>query len=128
MNKGSESSEEKFPVPYKEALIRQLLEGLGEDSCREGLIDTPKRVIKSFDKLYGGYKQKPEDVLTFFESEDDSQIILLKNIEVYSMCEHHMLPFFGKAHIAYLPNKRIVGISKLARLLEVFARRLQIQE
>ncbi|MFA5652426.1 MAG: GTP cyclohydrolase I FolE [Candidatus Paceibacterota bacterium] len=110
-------------------IIRQL-QFIGEDVTREGLIDTPSRVIKSWKKLYEGYSKKPEDVLTTFSADGYDQIILLKDIELYSTCEHHMIPFFGKAHIAYLPDPKgkIVGISKLARLLEIYARRLQIQE
>ncbi|MBH47276.1 MAG: GTP cyclohydrolase I FolE [Halobacteriovorax sp.] len=104
---------------------------LGEDANREGLKDTPNRVVKSWDKLYGGYLQKPEDVLTTFEEDDvipHDQIILLKDIEFYSTCEHHLLPFVGKAHVAYIPKDKVVGISKLARIVEIYARRLQVQE
>ena len=110
--------------------IEEIITYIGDNPSREGLIDTPKRVIKSWDELYKGYNQKPEEVLTTFSADGADQIILLKDIEIYSMCEHHMLPFFGKAHIAYLPdpNGKIVGISKLARLLDIYARRLQIQE
>ena len=110
--------------------IREMLTFIGEDTNREGLKETPSRVIRSWEKLYGGYKQQPKDVLTTFAADGYNQIIILKDIELYSMCEHHMLPFYGKAHIAYLPdpNGKIVGISKLARLLEMYARRLQIQE
>jgi len=111
----------------EDSVIRQL-EFIGEDVSREGLLDTPKRVIKSWAKLYGGYSQNPKDVITVFDSAGCDEIVLLKNIEFFSTCEHHMLPFHGKAHIAYLPNKKVIGISKLARLLEVFSRRLQIQE
>jgi GTP cyclohydrolase IA len=92
------------------------------------LLDTPKRVVKSWNELYKGYNQKAEDILTVFSSDGYDQIVLLKDIEVYSMCEHHMLPFIGKAHVAYIPDKKIVGISKLARLVDIYARRLQIQE
>lgn len=114
-----------------EQSIKSILEYVGEDPSREGLRDTPDRVIKSFDRLYGGYLQEPAEIFTFFE--DDGvvpvdQIILLRDIELYSTCEHHMLPFFGKAHIAYIPRDKVVGVSKLARLLEVYSRRLQIQE
>lgn len=112
----------------REALIRQILFEIGEEADREGLQDTPKRVVKSWQELYAGYTQKPEDHLTVFESEGYDQIVLLKDIELYSTCEHHMLPFYGKAHVAYIPNQKVIGISKLARLLDVYARRLQIQE
>lgn len=108
--------------------VRELLKYLGEDIEREGLKNTPKRVIKSYSRLFGGYKQKPEDILTTFDSENYDQMVVLKDIEFYSTCEHHMLPFFGKAHVAYIPNEKIVGISKLARLVEIYSRRLQNQE
>lgn len=108
--------------------VRELLKYLGEDIEREGLKNTPKRVIKSYLRLFGGYNQKPEDILTTFDSENYDQMVVLKDIEFYSTCEHHMLPFFGKAHVAYIPNEKIVGISKLARLVEIYSRRLQNQE
>jgi GTP cyclohydrolase I len=111
-----------------EKLIQSLLISVGEHPLREGLLDTPKRVVKSWKELYKGYNQKAEDILTVFSSDGYDQIVLLKDIEVYSMCEHHMLPFIGKAHVAYIPNEKIVGISKLARLVDIYARRLQIQE
>ncbi len=113
------------------AAIIELLKYLGEDTDREGLKDTPNRVVKSWDRLFGGYLQDPEDVLTTFEEDDvipHDQIILLKDIEFYSTCEHHMLPFVVKAHVAYIPSDKVVGISKLARIVEIFSRRLQIQE
>jgi len=108
--------------------IERILVYLGEDPLRDGLLKTPQRVVKSWAELYGGYKLKPEDVLTVFEKGSYDQIVLLKDIEFYSTCEHHMLPFSGMAHIGYLPGDKVVGISKLARLLEIYARRLQIQE
>ena len=111
-----------------ETLIRNLLIAIGEDPDREGLKDTPKRVVKSWDTLFGGYKQKPENVLKTFFSIKCDEMIICKDIEFYSNCEHHILPFYGKCHIAYLPNQKVVGLSKMPRLLEVFARRLQIQE
>ncbi len=127
------SSEKQFPGDKEKvkSMIKAMFEYLGEDASREGLADTPNRVIKSWDKLYGGYLQKPEDIFTTF-SEDDviphDQIILLKEIEFYSTCEHHLLPFVGKAHVAYIPRDKVVGISKLARIVEIYARRLQVQE
>lgn len=127
------SSEKQFPGDKEKvkSMIKAMFEYLGEDATREGLADTPNRVVKSWDKLYGGYLQKPEDILTTF-SEDDviphDQIILLKEIEFYSTCEHHLLPFVGKAHVAYIPRDKVVGISKLARIVEIYARRLQVQE
>jgi GTP cyclohydrolase I len=113
----------------KEQVIVNLLELIGEDPSREGLQDTPKRVLKSYAKLFGGYDQDPKEILkTTFAGEGYDQIVLLDNIEFFSTCEHHLLPFFGKAHVAYIPRKRVVGLSKLARVVECFARRAQIQE
>ncbi len=108
--------------------IKRILEFIGEDPNREGLLETPNRVIRSWNTLYGGYSQNVEDVLKVFEDDSSDEMVVLSNVEFYSTCEHHMLPFFGKAHIAYIPNKKVVGISKLARILEIYARRLQIQE
>lgn len=110
--------------------VRTILQFLGEDADREGLQETPNRVIRSWERLYGGYIQTPAEILKtqFSEIEQYDQMVTLRDIEFYSMCEHHMLPFFGKVHIAYIPRESVVGISKLARLVEVFARRLQIQE
>lgn len=109
-------------------LIRQILHEIGEDPDREGLQDTPKRVVKSWKELFGGYGKDPKDLLTVFEAGTYDQIVLLRDIELYSTCEHHMLPFWGKAHVAYIPSKKVIGISKLARLADMYARRLQIQE
>jgi GTP cyclohydrolase I len=123
----------QFPWEIQEApaedAITRVIEVIGEDPSREGLLDTPKRVLKSYGTLFGGYKTDPKEVLkTSFEGEGYDQIVLLDNIEFYSTCEHHMLPFFGVAHVGYIPRKRVVGLSKLARLVECFSRRLQIQE
>jgi GTP cyclohydrolase I len=107
---------------------RLIIEAIGEDPEREGLKCTPERIGRMYEEIMAGYSQEPEDVLsTFFTVEENSPVIE-KDITFYSMCEHHMLPFFGKAHIAYIPNGKVVGISKLARCVEVYARRLQIQE
>jgi GTP cyclohydrolase IA len=112
-----------------EHLVYQILGQIGENPNREGLLKTPERVVRSWDELYCGYYEDPADLLTTFHTDGSDQMVLLKNIEMYSMCEHHMLPFIGKAHIAYIPKDGVViGISKLARLLEIYARRLQIQE
>lgn len=112
----------------QENVIR-MLQFIGEDPTREGLKETPDRVARSWkDEIFAGYQKNPEDVLTTFHSDGYNQIILLRDIELFSMCEHHMLPFTGVAHIAYIPNERIIGVSKLARLLDIYARRLQIQE
>ena len=107
----------------------QLLQAIGEDPNREGLIRTPTRAARAFEFLTNGYRQSLDDVVNgaIFES-DASEIILVKDIELYSMCEHHLLPFIGRAHVAYIPNGKVIGLSKVARLVDVFARRLQIQE
>ena len=105
-----------------------IIEAIGEDPEREGLQATPSRIGRMYEEIMAGYAQEPSDVLnTFFTVSDDSPVIE-KDITFYSMCEHHMLPFFGKAHIAYIPDGKVVGISKLARCVEIYARRLQIQE
>jgi GTP cyclohydrolase IA len=118
--------------PNRRGVIENLIEVLsyiGEDPLREGLLETPERVLRSYDCLYSGYKKDPAEVFKVFDLEEYDEMILLKNVEFYSTCEHHMLPFFGKAHIAYIPDgNKVVGVSKLARLLEIYARRLQIQE
>jgi len=112
-----------------EEKIRELLVYIGENPDREGLVETPARVLRSWQEIFAGYHQDAKEVFTVFENTDNcDQIVLLKDVEFYSMCEHHMLPFYGKMHIAYLPDKKIVGISKLARLADVYTRRLQIQE
>lgn len=111
------------------SFIKEILSHIGEDPNREGLIDTPKRVIKSYKELFRGYNEDPKTILaTDFERGKYDQMILLKDIELQSMCEHHMLPFIGRAHVAYIPGERVVGLSKLARVVDCFARRLQIQE
>jgi len=111
-----------------QTMIRKILEYIGEDPEREGLVDTPKRVVAAYERMFAGYKQKPEDVLTVFGDESYDEMIVVKDIEFYSMCEHHMLPFFGKAHVGYIPDGKIIGLSKIPRLVEMFARRLQNQE
>ena len=108
--------------------LRSIIEYIGEDPDREGLVATPDRMIRSWKELFSGYGKEPKDILTVFDAENHDQMVLLKNIEIYSMCEHHFLPFVGKAHIAYIPRDKIVGISKLARIAEIYARRLQVQE
>ncbi|MGE3335109.1 MAG: GTP cyclohydrolase I FolE [Rhodospirillaceae bacterium] len=113
-----------------EAAVRTLIRWAGDDPDREGLQDTPKRVVKSYEEFYEGYQQDPEEILrrTFEETEGYDEMVVLKDIEFHSHCEHHMVPITGKAYVAYLPDKRVVGISKLARVVEAYARRLQIQE
>jgi GTP cyclohydrolase I len=108
---------------------KAILADLGEDPDREGLLQTPVRVAKALQFLTHGYDAKPEEILrSAMFKEDYSQMVVVKDIEVFSMCEHHMLPFFGKAHIAYIPNGHIVGLSKIPRVVDAFARRLQVQE
>jgi len=113
-----------------EAAVRLLIEWAGDDPDREGLIDTPKRVARSYRELFAGYQADPRDYLqrTFEEIAGYDELVVLKNIRVTSFCEHHMLPVIGCAHVGYLPNRRVVGISKLARVVQGFSRRLQIQE
>ncbi|PIE91364.1 MAG: GTP cyclohydrolase I FolE [Acidobacteria bacterium] len=110
--------------------VDTLLQYIGENPEREGLIETPERVIKSYDEIFGGYKMEPSRILKTFRdgSESVDEMVIQRNIHFFSMCEHHMIPFFGVAHVAYVPEKEIVGLSKLARLVEVYARRLQVQE
>lgn len=111
-----------------EKIIKELLGEMGENPEREGLKDTPRRVAKSYETLFGGYKKDPKDFVTEFDGENYDEMIICKNIDLYSTCEHHMLPFSGKVHIGYIPDKKIIGISKLPRIVDIFARRLQNQE
>ena len=116
-------------IARMEDTFRNLLEAIGEDPQREGLLRTPIRAAKAFDFLTNGYRQDLDEIVNsaIFTS-DASEIILVKDIELYSMCEHHLLPFIGRAHVAYIPNGKVIGLSKVARIVDVFARRLQIQE
>jgi len=113
-----------------EAAVRVLLRWAGDDPRREGLRDTPARVIRAYEEFFRGYEQDPREILqrTFSEVQGYDEMIVLKDIRFESYCEHHMVPIIGRAHVAYLPSKRVVGISKLARLVDAFAKRLQIQE
>ena len=124
------------PVPF-DALkteqiaehYKQIIQLLGEDVNREGLLKTPERVARALQFLMQGYEQSPEEIIkSAMFTENYRQMVIVKDIDFYSMCEHHMLPFFGKAHIAYIPNKQITGLSKIARIVEVYARRMQVQE
>ena len=108
--------------------LREFFKSIGEDPDREGLRETPERVEKMVEKLFGGYGQDPKGVMKVFDGENYDEMILVKDIEFFSTCEHHMMPFFGRVHIAYIPNGKILGLSKLPRVVEVFARRLQNQE
>src|SRR5215475_1389636 len=113
-----------------EAAVRTLIAWAGDDPTREGLLDTPRRVTKAYREFFAGYDEDPKAILskTFKEAGGYDDIVLVKDIPFSSHCEHHMVPFVGKAHIAYLPHDGVVGISKLARLVEVFSKRLQVQE
>src|SRR5690242_16284690 len=112
-----------------EPLIRELLRSLGEDPDREGLRDTPKRVERALRFLTGGYQADVDQVLNgALFTVDYSEMVIVKDIDFYSLCEHHLLPFFGKCHIAYIPSSRVIGLSKIPRLVDVFSRRLQVQE
>lgn len=111
-----------------EAAIKLLLEGIGEDVNREGLVDTPTRVARMYEEICGGLEEQAEEHLSRTFTSGSSEMVIEKDITFYSLCEHHLMPFFGKAHIAYIPDGKVVGISKLARTVEVFAKRPQIQE
>tara|TARA_B100001057_G_scaffold301063_1_gene301238 strand:- start:3151 stop:3729 length:579 start_codon:yes stop_codon:yes gene_type:complete len=113
-----------------EKAVRVLLEWTGDNPDREGLIETPKRVVKAYEQFFEGYNQDPEEVLmkTFEEVEGYDEMVIVKDIRLESHCEHHMVPILGVAHVGYIPNKRVVGISKLARIVDIFGKRLQTQE
>lgn len=119
-----EKSRAKF-----ESCVSQMLEILGEDPKRDGLTKTPERVAKAYEFLTSGYELDPKEILNdaLFES-SNNEMVLIKDIEFYSLCEHHLLPIIGRAHVAYIPNKKVVGLSKIPRMVNIFARRLQIQE
>ena len=117
------------PRTVRRDLIKELLLDLGEDPDREGLVKTPDRVARAFEFLTRGYEQDPNTVIgDALFVEEYSEMIIVRDIDFFSLCEHHMMPFYGRAHVAYIPDRHIVGISKLARLVECFARRLQVQE
>lgn len=112
----------------EEEAIAKIISYIGDDPYRDGLKDTPARVRRSWHELFKGYGVEPQEVMTVFPNEDCTEMIVVRDIEFYSTCEHHMIPFYGKAHIGYIPYKKIIGVSKLPRILEIYSRRLQIQE
>ncbi|HEX4830273.1 MAG TPA: GTP cyclohydrolase I FolE [Trebonia sp.] len=124
----------ELPAPVDrqriERAVREILLAVGEDPDRDGLVDTPARVARMYAEQFAGLRQRPEDVLTKLFDEDHDEIVLVRDIEMYSMCEHHLVPFMGKAHIGYIPNVKgeVTGLSKLARVVDVYARRPQVQE
>src|SRR3989338_7746934 len=120
----------KITLQQAEQAIKTLIEWAGEDPDREGLLETPARVARAYREYFSGYDQNPQEILakTFEEVENYDEMVLVKNIRVESFCEHHFAPIIGFCHVAYIPNKRIVGLSKLARVVDVFAKRLQVQE
>ncbi len=126
----SQTQTERPSREEAEAAVRVLLRWAGEDPTREGLLDTPRRVVKAYDELFKGYREDAQEILSrvFEEVEGYDDMVLVRDIPFYSHCEHHMVPFVGKAHIAYYPSEGVVGLSKLARVVDVFARRFQTQE
>ena len=130
--KNTDINKETNKVSDKDAeeAFKTILTWMGEDPSREGLLETPKRVVKAFKEYFKGYRENPKDVLdkTFGDVEGYDDMVIQKNISVQSHCEHHMAPIIGKAHVAYIPRERVVGLSKLARVVEVFSKRLQTQE
>ena len=125
-----QQSTSKISDKEAEEAVKTILEWMGEDPNREGLLETPKRVIKAFKEYFKGYSENPSTILekTFGDVEGYSDMVVQKNISIQSHCEHHMAPIIGKAHVAYIPNQRVVGLSKIARVVEVFSKRLQTQE
>lgn len=115
--------------PRIEAAIREILIAIGEDPDREGLVETPDRVARMYEEIFSGLEEDPEKHLKIFTEEDNDEMVVVRDIPLYSMCEHHLIPFIGKAHIAYIPGEgRVIGLSKLARIVNCFARRPQLQE
>ncbi len=111
-----------------EKAVREILIAIGEDPDREGLVETPKRVANMYEEIFAGLDSDPHRLLKVFDEGDNDEMVVVRDIPMYSMCEHHMLPFFGKAHVAYIPNGKIVGLSKIPRIVDAFARRMQVQE
>ncbi|OFW65412.1 MAG: GTP cyclohydrolase I FolE [Actinobacteria bacterium RBG_16_68_21] len=127
--RGMEAAVDEVYDPELEANVREMIVQLGEDPEREGMVRTPLRVAKAMDFLTSGYTTSLDEIVNnaIFESDAD-EMVLVKDVEFYSLCEHHMLPFFGKAHVAYMPDKRIIGLSKIARIVDLYSRRFQVQE
>lgn len=124
-----EETAELETIDLMRLIYKDVIHHLGEDTNREGLVKTPERAVKALRFLTQGYNQNPEKILnSALFSQEYSEMVIVKDIELYSLCEHHMLPFFGKAHVAYIPNGKIVGLSKIPRVVDIFARRLQVQE
>lgn len=128
--KNSDSSTSKPTLEEAMEAVKTLISWAGDDPTREGLVDTPKRVTKAYNEFFSGYDASPDEVLqrTFEEVGGYDEMIIVKNVRLESHCEHHMVPILGKAHVAYIPDKRVVGISKLARVVDIYAKRLQTQE
>ncbi|BDU49984.1 GTP cyclohydrolase I FolE [Haliovirga abyssi] len=119
----------KFDKEKIEKAVRMILEAVGENPDREGLVDTPKRVARMYEEIFAGIHKDPADEVSVFFTEEHDEMVLVKDIDIYSMCEHHLIPFFGKAHIAYIPkNGKVTGLSKLARVVDVVSKRPQLQE
>jgi GTP cyclohydrolase I len=119
----------KFDKPAIEKAVKMIIKAIGEDITREGLRETPRRVADMYEEIFDGIGREPKEVIKIFEAEEHDEMVILRDIPFYSVCEHHMLPFLGKAHIAYLPgNNKLLGLSKLARMVELYAKRLQLQE
>ena len=111
-----------------EKSVREILLAIGENPNREGLKDTPQRVARMYEEVFSCIGKNPMEAITVFKTEEHEEMVILRDIPFYSMCEHHLLPFYGKAHVAYIPKGRVIGLSKLPRLIDIFARRLQVQE
>src|SRR5258708_192339 len=129
-NRRANGKHQEKDIGKVEDAVRVILRHIGEDPDRDGLTRTPTRVAKAFEFLTSGYAKDPKTAINgaLFSEQAYQEMILFKDLDFYSLCEHHLLPFMGKAHVAYLPNRKIVGISKLARMVEIYARRLQVQE
>jgi GTP cyclohydrolase I len=118
------------PIDTKaiETAVHMILKAIGEDPSREGLVETPQRIGRMYQEIFSGIKKDPKDHIKLFFAENHQEMVIARDIPFYSMCEHHMLPFFGQVHVAYIPNKKITGISKLARIVDTYSKRLQLQE